>query len=145
MNRYLNDVKEWMSTSMLKLNPDKTKFIILGLERQKLVFQLISWAVYFALLTQSRIWVCGSIQIFPCPSMFRMSAIIVLSNSVITDMSGSFLLMMFLYLCLMLLLVVGWITATHFSGASTSSIYANYSASKIVQPDLYLTPVNSPV
>ena len=60
-----------------------------------------------------------------------MSAKVVLSNSVVSDMSGSFLLMM-------LLLVVRWITATHFSGATPSSIYTNYSASKIVQPELYL-------
>ena len=107
----------------------------------KHVFQLISWAVHSALLTQSRIWVCGLIQIFPCPSMFRMSAKVVLLNSVIWDMPGGFLLMMFLYLWLMLLLVVAWITATHFSGANPSSIYANYSASKIVQPELYQIPV----
>ena len=29
------DVKEWMSTNKLKLNPDKTEFIIFGLKRQK--------------------------------------------------------------------------------------------------------------
>ena len=74
-----------------------------------------------------------------------MSAKVVLSSSVILDMSGGFLLMMFLYLWLMLLLVVGWITATHFSGASLSLIYANYGAFKIVQPELYLTPVDTPV
>ena len=56
-----------------------------------------------------------------------------------------FLLMMFLCLWLMLLLVVGWITATHFSGASPSSICANYSASKTVHPELYQTPVDTPV
>ena len=77
--------------------------------------------------------------------MFRMSAKIVLLNSVISDMSGSFLLMMFLCLWLMLLLVVVWITATHSSEASPSSIYTNYSESKIVQPELYQTPVNRPV
>ena len=59
-------------------------------------------------------------------------------------MSGSFLLMMLLYLWLMLLSLVSWITATHFSGASSSSIYVNYSASKIVQPELYRTPVDTP-
>ena len=32
-----------------------------------------------------------------------------------------------------------------FSGASPSSIYANYSASKTVQPELYQTPVDTPV
>ena len=60
-------------------------------------------------------------------------------------MSHGFLLMMFMYLWLMLLLVVGWITATYFSGASPSSIYVNYSASKLVQPELYQTPVDTPV
>ena len=60
-------------------------------------------------------------------------------------MLGGFLLTMFLCLWLMLLLVVVWITETHFSGASPSSIYANYSASKIVQLELYKTPVNTPV
>ena len=67
--------------------------------------------------------------------MFRMSAKVVLLNSVISDMSDGFLLMMFLYLWLMLLLVFVWITTTHFSGASPSSIYTNYSVSKTVQPE----------
>ena len=35
LNRCLNDVKEWMSTSKLKLNPDKTEFIIFGSKRQR--------------------------------------------------------------------------------------------------------------
>ena len=35
LNRCLDDVKEWMSTSKLKLNPDKTKFIIFGSKRQR--------------------------------------------------------------------------------------------------------------
>ena len=35
LNRYLDDVKEWMSTSKLKSNPDKTEFIIFGLKRQR--------------------------------------------------------------------------------------------------------------
>ena len=112
-----------MSTS--KLNPDKTEFIIFGLnklrDKLKAFFRLISWATHSALQTQSKIWVCGSIQTFLCPSMFKMSAKVVLSNSVISDMSGSFLLMIFLYLWLMLLLVVGCITAT----------------------ELYLTPVDT--
>ena len=77
--------------------------------------------------------------------MFRMSAKVVLLNSVISEMSAGFLLMMFLCLWLILLLVVDWITATHFSGVSRSSIYANYSASKTVQLELYQTPVDTPV
>ena len=43
------------------------------------------------------------------------------------------------------LVIVAWIISTHFSGASPSSIYANYSASKIVQPELHQTPVWLPV
>ena len=60
----------------------------------------------------------------------------------ILDMSGGFLLMMFLYLWPMLLLVVGWITVTHFSGVSLSSIFVNYSASKTVQLESYQIPVD---
>ena len=78
LNRCLNDVIEWMSTSKLKLNPDKTEFIIFGSKRQrdklKVCFPIDILSVHSARLTQSGIWVCGSIQISPCPSMFRMSA-----------------------------------------------------------------------
>ena len=35
LNRCLNDVKERMSTNKLKLNPDKTEFIIFGSKRQR--------------------------------------------------------------------------------------------------------------
>ena len=35
LNRCLDDVKDWMSTSKLKLNPDKTEFIIFGSKRQR--------------------------------------------------------------------------------------------------------------
>ena len=75
--------------------------------------------------------------------MFRMSAKVVLCNSMTLDMSGGFLLMMRLYLWPMLLLVVSWITVTHFSGVSLSSIFVNYSASKIVQPESYKIPVDT--
>ena len=75
--------------------------------------------------------------------MLRMSAKVVLCNSVILDMSDSFLLIMFLYLGPMLLLVVSWITVTHFSGVSLSSIFVNYSASKTVQLESYQIPVDT--
>ena len=75
--------------------------------------------------------------------MFRMSAKLALCNSVILDMSDSFLLMMFLYLWPMLLLVVGWITVTYFSGVSLSSIFVNYSASKTEQLESYQIPVDT--
>ena len=35
LNRWLDDVKEWMTASKLKLNPDKTAFIAFGLKRQR--------------------------------------------------------------------------------------------------------------
>ena len=149
LNRCLDDVKEWMSTSKLKLNPDKTEFIIFGSKRQrdklKACFPINIFGNSVCPADSVKIWECGLIQTFLYPSMFRMSAKVVLLNSVTSDMSGGFSLMMFLCLWLMLWLVVGWITATHFSGASPSSIYANYSASKIVQLELYQTPVDTPV
>ena len=55
--------------------------------------------------------------------------------------------MMLLPLWPVLLFVVGWITVTHFSGVSLTSIFVNYSASKIVQLESYtsryagITPV----
>ena len=35
LNRCLQDVKEWMSDSKLKLNPDKTEFILFGSKKQR--------------------------------------------------------------------------------------------------------------
>ena len=78
MNRCLDDVTEWMSISKLKLNPDKTEFILSGLKRQRDKLKACFPIDIFALLTKLRIWVCGLIQIFPCLSMFRISANVVL-------------------------------------------------------------------
>ena len=107
-----------MSTSKLKLNPDKAECIIFGLKRQrdklKACFPIDILGNSLCPVDSAKIWVCGLIQTFLCPSMFRISAKVVLLNFVISDMSGGFLLMIFLCLWLMLLLVVVWITATHF-------------------------------
>ena len=35
LNRCLADIKEWMSASKLKLNPDKTELIVFGSKRQR--------------------------------------------------------------------------------------------------------------
>ena len=35
LNRCLQDVKEWMSASKLKLNPDKTEFILFSSKKQR--------------------------------------------------------------------------------------------------------------
>ena len=131
------------------MNPDKTEFIIFGVKRRR---DKLKACFPIDILGRSSLpcWVSqesGGVvfRIFPCLSIFRMSAKAVLCNCVISDMSGSFLLMMLLYLWLMLLLVVGLITVTHYSGVFPSSIYVNYSASKIVQPELYQIPEDTPV
>ena len=96
----------------------QVEFIIFGLKRQRDQLKaLISWVVVSTLLSKSKIWVCGLILIFPCQNMFSMSAKVVLCNTVTSYMSCGFLLMMLLYFWLMHLLVVSWITATHFLGA----------------------------
>ena len=136
-----------MSTCKLKLNPDKTEFIIFGLKRQR-----------------DKLKACFPIDILgnslcPADSVKKLGvwfdSDFSLSKHVQKVCKSCFVklrdfrhvrwfLTMFLCLWLMLLLVVIWITAAHFSGAS-SSIYANYSASKIVQLELYQTPVDTPV
>ena len=92
-----------MSTCKLKLNPDKTSLSSLVWKDRgtswKHVFQLISWAVHSALLIQSKIWVCGSVQIFPCPSMFRMSAKFVLLNSDVSVLAVNALVSCWLDYC----------------------------------------------
>ena len=50
LNRCLDDVKEWMSTSKLKLNSDKTEFIVLGSKRHR-----------------DRLWVCFLTAILGSP------------------------------------------------------------------------------
>ena len=35
LNRYLQDVKEWMSASKLKLNPDKNEFMLFGSKKER--------------------------------------------------------------------------------------------------------------
>ena len=138
LNRCLNDVKDWMSTSKLKLNPDKTEFIIFGSKRQR-----------------DKLKACFPINILgnplcPVGSVKNLGvwfdSDLSLSKHVQNVCKSCFVklcdfthvrrfLTMFMYLWLMLLLVVGWITVTHFSGVSPSSIYVNYRASKIVQSE----------
>ena len=69
LNRCLQDVKEWMSTSKLKLNPDKTEFILFGSkkprDRLNAYFPIDILATPFTPPSQSGTWVCGLTQIFP--------------------------------------------------------------------------------
>ena len=69
----LDYVKKWISISKLKLNPGKTEFITFGpLCPVELVENLDMWMDFD----------------FPCLNMFRMSAKVILCNSVTSDMSG---------------------------------------------------------
>ena len=77
--------------------------------------------------------------------MFRVSAKVVLCNSVTLDMSDSFLLMMLLYLWPMFLSVIGWFIIIHYLGASPNSINVDYNVSKIVQLESYQMPVDTTV
>ena len=100
LNRCLDDVKEWMSTNKLKLNPEKTEFMLFGSKKQKERLKvLFSIDILGGPLcpAESVMNSYGSILIYPCLSMFRVSAKAVLSNSVSSDISGSFLIMMHLY------------------------------------------------
>ena len=128
LNRCLDGIKELMSASKIKLNPDKIEFIVFGSKRQGDKLK-----GYFP----------SSILIFPCPNMFRMSAEVVLCNSMILDMSDGFLLMRLQFLWPILLLVVSWTTVTHISGVFLSSIFINYIASKTVQPESYQIPADT--
>ena len=95
VERCLDNVKEWMATSKLKLNSDKTEFIVFGSKRQrdklKAFSQLPSWVIPSALLSQTQNWEYGLNLVFHCTNMFRMSTKVVSCNSVTLDMSGSFL------------------------------------------------------
>ena len=42
LNRSRNDIKEWMSASKLKLNPDKTEIIVFGSKRQGQIESIFS-------------------------------------------------------------------------------------------------------
>ena len=127
LNRCLDNVKKWLTNSKLKLNPDKSEFIIFGSKRQR-----------------DKLKACFPMDILGNPhspvesvknlSVWFDSDFSLSKQSCFVQLRVfrhvSFLLIKILYLWLMLLLVVGWITATHFSGVSPSSIYVNYRAFK---------------
>ena len=110
LNRRLDDVKEWMSTSKLKLNPDKTEFIIFGLKRQrdklKACFSIDILGSPLCPVDSVKnlgVWFASDFSLSKHVQNVCKSCFVKLHDS---DMSGSFLLMMFLCLWLMLLLVV---------------------------------------
>ena len=82
LKRCLDDIKERMSTSKLKLNPDKTEFIIFGLKRQrdklKACFPINILGSLLCPVESAKnlgVWFDSD---FSCPSIFRISAKVVL-------------------------------------------------------------------
>ena len=77
-----------MSTSKLKLNPEKTEFIIFG---SKFPFDILGGPLCAAESVKN---------LGVCPNMFRTSAKVALYNSMTLDMSESFLLYILLSMLL---------------------------------------------
>ena len=93
LNRCLQDVKEWMSASKLKLNPDKTEFILFGSKKQRerlnVCFPIDILGSPFTPPSQSGTWVCGLTLIFLSLNTPRMFVKAVLLNSGILEILGS--------------------------------------------------------
>ena len=92
MNRCLLDAKNWMSSNKLKLNPDKTEFIVFGSTRlRELLKSHLPVDILGNLLQPadflSEIWVCGLTLISPCLSMCKVSVKAVLHSSRISGVS----------------------------------------------------------
>ena len=91
-----------MSASKLKLNPDKTEFIVFGSKRQSdiLSVHFPSTILGSPLCPSESVknLVSGLMLIFHLSNTFRMLAKVVSPSSVISDMSGGSLLIVPLYL-----------------------------------------------
>ena len=143
LNRCLDDIKEWKSASKLKLNPDKTEFIVFGSKRQrdKLKGYFLSTILGSPLCPAE--WVKNLGVWFDSDFSLSKHVQNVCKSSFVQLRDLDILLLMLLYLWPMLLLVVSWITVTHFSGVFLSSILVNYSASKTVQLESYQIPADT--
>ena len=149
LNRCLDDVKEWMSTSMLKLNPDKNEFIIFGSKRQR-----------------DKLKACFPIDILGnslCPadsvknlgvwfdSEFSLSKHVQnVCKSCFVKLHDFRHVRRFLTHDVSVLvanaLVSSWLDYCNSLSRSLSKFnLRNYSASKIVQLELYQIPVDTPV
>ena len=118
LNRCLDDVKEWMSTSKLKLNPDKAEFIIFGSKRQrdklKACFPIDILGNLLCpadLVKNLGVWFDSDFSLSKHVQKVCESYFVKLHDF---RHVRRFLLTMFLCLWLMLLLVVIWITALTF-------------------------------
>ena len=121
LSRWFYDVKEWMSTSKLKLNPDKTEYIIFGskIQRDKLkacfpIDILGSPLCPVDSVKNLGVWFDLDFSLPKHVQNVCKSCFLKLSD--FRHVMCVFLLKMLLYLWLMILLVVSWITATYFSG-----------------------------
>ena len=137
-NRCVYDVKEWMSTSKLKLNPDKTEFIIFDSKRQrdklKACFPIDILGNPFCLVDSVKnlgVWFDSDFSLSKhvlnvCKSCFvKLCAFRHVRRFLTHDVS---------------VLVDNALVSSQLDYCNSlfrSLTYANYSASKTVQPELY--------
>ena len=83
LNRCLDNIKEWMSASKLKLNSDKTEVIVFGSKRQREKLKgyfpstTLGSPLYPAEWVKNLgVWFDAN---FPCPNVFKMSAKVAVS------------------------------------------------------------------
>ena len=76
LNRCLQDVKKWMSASKLKLNPDKTEFILFHSKKQRerlnIRFPIDILSNPLHPPSQLGTWVCGLTLFFLSLNMSRL-------------------------------------------------------------------------
>ena len=147
LNRCLDNVKEWMSTGKLNLNPDKTEFIIFGSKKKQLRDKLKACFPINILgspiclvdsVKNLEVWFDSDFSLFKHVQNVYQSCFVKLCDFryvrqfVTHDAS------------VLVANALVRITATHFSGASPSSIYVTYSTFKIAQSELYQTPGDAP-
>ena len=134
-----------MSASKLKLNPDKTEFIIFGSKKQR---EMLNTCFPIDILSN---------PLHPTESVRNLGvwfdSDFSFSKHVQNVCKGCFsqlrdfrnIRQFLMQLCRlpMLLLVVGWTTVTHFSVVSLMSIFIDYSQSKILLLELLQIHVNT--
>ena len=146
LNRCLQDVKEWMSASKLKLNPDKTEFILFGSKKQR---ERLNACFPIDILgnplhpTESvrylGVWFDSDFSFSKhvqnvCKGCFSQLRDFRNIRQFLTQDAAESVANVF---------VSSWTTVTHFLGVSLKSIYIDYSLYKIVLLELLQICVNT--
>ena len=146
LNMCLDDVKEWMSTNKLKLNQDKTEFIVFGSKRQrdklKAYFPTTTLGSPLCLdesVKNLAVWFDSDFSFSKHVQNARKSCFVQLCDSrhvkwFLTHGASEFVANA--------LVSSQWVIVTHFSRVSLRLIFVNYFESKIVQLNSYQIPVD---